>query len=100
MSVNRVTLDHICPGHGRLAQSSGWATSARGELAGVIEATERHFERLDVMVANAGLGILCRAIAMSLADWRRKTAVNLDGVFLSVNYGDAPAVAPSLSCRR
>jgi NAD(P)-dependent dehydrogenase (short-subunit alcohol dehydrogenase family) len=23
---------------------------------------------------------------MSLADWRRQTAVNLDGVFLSVNY--------------
>jgi hypothetical protein len=30
---------------------------------------------------------------MSLADWRRQTAVNLDGVFLSVKY----AVAPSLS---
>ena len=50
----------------------------------VIEATERRFGRLDVMVANAGIGILCRAIEMSLADWRRQTAVNLDGVFLSV----------------
>ena len=27
---------------------------------GVIEATERQFGRLDVMVANAGIGILCR----------------------------------------
>src|SRR5437762_2451664 len=36
---------------------------------GVIEATERRFGRLDVMVANAGIGILCRAIEMSLADW-------------------------------
>ncbi|HYZ42670.1 MAG TPA: SDR family oxidoreductase [Stellaceae bacterium] len=54
---------------------------------GVIEATERRFGRLDVMVANAGIGILCRAIEMSLADWRRQTAVNLDGVFLSVKYG-------------
>src|SRR6201981_1761054 len=53
---------------------------------GVIEATERQFGRLDVMVANAGIGILCRAIEMSLADWRRQTAVNLDGVFLSVKY--------------
>jgi len=25
-------------------------------------------------------------IEMSLADWRRQTAVNLDGVFLSVKY--------------
>ena len=52
----------------------------------VIEAAERHSGRLDVMVANAGIGILCEAIEMSLADWRRQTAVNLDGVFLSVKY--------------
>jgi NAD(P)-dependent dehydrogenase (short-subunit alcohol dehydrogenase family) len=50
----------------------------------VIAETERRFGRLDVMVANAGIGILCRAVDMSLADWRRQTAVNLDGVFLSV----------------
>jgi NAD(P)-dependent dehydrogenase (short-subunit alcohol dehydrogenase family) len=52
----------------------------------IVEAAERHFGRLDVMVANAGIGILCRAVDMSLADWRRQTAVNLDGVFLSVKY--------------
>jgi NAD(P)-dependent dehydrogenase (short-subunit alcohol dehydrogenase family) len=71
---------------------------------GVIEAIERQFGRLDVMVANAGIGILCRAIEMSLADWRRQTAVNLDGVFLSAKYA-VPAmrragVVPSSSCRR
>src|SRR5438094_5488287 len=38
------------------------------------------------MVANAGIRILCKAVEMSLADWRRQTAVNLDGVFLSVKY--------------
>ena len=53
---------------------------------GVIEATERRFGRLNVMVANAGIGIMCKAVEMSLADWRRQTAVNLDGVFLSVKY--------------
>jgi NAD(P)-dependent dehydrogenase (short-subunit alcohol dehydrogenase family) len=52
----------------------------------VIEATEQQFGRLDVMVANAGIGIMCRAVEMTLADWRRQTAVNLDGVFLSVKY--------------
>src|SRR5260370_14562033 len=31
-------------------------------------------------------GTMCKAIEMSLADWRRQTAVNLDGVFLSVKY--------------
>jgi NAD(P)-dependent dehydrogenase (short-subunit alcohol dehydrogenase family) len=53
---------------------------------GIIEATERDFGHLDVMVANAGIGILCRAVEISLAGWRRQTAVNLDGVFLSVKY--------------
>jgi NAD(P)-dependent dehydrogenase (short-subunit alcohol dehydrogenase family) len=53
---------------------------------GVIEAAKRRFGRLDEMVANAGIGILCQAVEMSLADWRRQTAVNLDGVFLSVKY--------------
>jgi NAD(P)-dependent dehydrogenase (short-subunit alcohol dehydrogenase family) len=38
------------------------------------------------MVANAGIGIMCKGVEMSLADWRRQTAVNLDGVFLSVKY--------------
>src|ERR1700730_9634655 len=52
----------------------------------IIEATEQRFGHLDVMVANAGIGILCKAVEMSLADWRRQTAVNLDGVFLSVKY--------------
>src|SRR5438132_3544119 len=52
----------------------------------VIDAAERRFGRLDVMVANAGIGIMCKAVEMSLVDWRRQTAVNLDGVFLSVKY--------------
>src|ERR1700745_1660545 len=60
--------------------------SIEEEWPGVIETAERQFGPLSVMMANAGIGILCRAIDMSLADWRRQTAVNLDGVFLSVKY--------------
>src|ERR1700746_1358151 len=52
----------------------------------IIEATEQRFGHLDVMVANAGIGILCKAVEMSLADWRRQAAVHLDGVCLSVKY--------------
>ena len=33
------------------------------------------------MVANAGIGIMCKAMEMWLADWRRQTAVNIDGGF-------------------
>src|SRR5581483_4662902 len=39
-----------------------------------------------ILVANAGIGIMGPAIDMSLADWRRQMAVNVDGVFLSVKY--------------
>jgi NAD(P)-dependent dehydrogenase (short-subunit alcohol dehydrogenase family) len=48
---------------------------------------EQRFGRLDVLVSNAGIGIGAPSIVeMSLADWRRQTAINLDGVFLSVKY--------------
>lgn len=54
----------------------------------VIAEIERRHGRLDILVANAGIGIMAPSIVeMSLADWRRQTAVNLDGVFLSVKYG-------------
>src|SRR5712671_4546812 len=53
----------------------------------VVAEVERRYGRLDIMVANAGIGIMTTSIVeMSLADWRRQTAVNLDGVFLSVKY--------------
>ena len=53
----------------------------------VVGEIERRWGRLDILVANAGIGIMAPSIVdMSLADWRRQTAVNLDGVFLSVKY--------------
>jgi NAD(P)-dependent dehydrogenase (short-subunit alcohol dehydrogenase family) len=53
----------------------------------VVGAIEKRFRRLDVLVSNAGIGIGAPSIVeMSLADWRRQTAINLDGVFLSVKY--------------
>ncbi|HVC61459.1 MAG TPA: glucose 1-dehydrogenase [Acetobacteraceae bacterium] len=52
----------------------------------VVAAAEREFGGLHILVANAGIGIMGPAIDMSLADWRRQMAVNVDGVFLSVKY--------------
>jgi len=49
---------------------------------------ETRHGRLDILVSNAGIGIAVPSITeMSLADWRRQTAINLDGVFLSVKHG-------------
>ncbi|MGE0225321.1 MAG: glucose 1-dehydrogenase [Acetobacteraceae bacterium] len=52
----------------------------------VVAAAETRWKRLDILVANAGIGIMGPAIEMSLADWRRQMAINVDGVFLSVKY--------------
>ena len=58
----------------------------------VIAETERRYGGLQILVANAGIGIMVpQVVDMSLADWRRQMAVNVDGVFLSVKYG-IPAI--------
>ncbi|MDA3015350.1 MAG: glucose 1-dehydrogenase [Actinomycetota bacterium] len=51
-------------------------------VAGVLEA---HC-RLDVLVNNAGIGIGGSIVDMTLADWRRQTAINIDGVFLGMKH--------------
>jgi NAD(P)-dependent dehydrogenase (short-subunit alcohol dehydrogenase family) len=63
--------------HLDVSEEDGWPA--------VIAAAER-LGRLDIMVANAGIGITGNAIDMSLKEWRRQMAINVDGVFLSVKY--------------
>ena len=53
---------------------------------GVVATAAEKFGGLHILVANAGIGIMGPAVDMSLADWRRQMAVNVDGVFLSVKY--------------
>ena len=53
----------------------------------IVAEVEQRYGRLDILVSNAGIGISVPSITqMSLADWRRQTAINLDGVFLSVKH--------------
>ena len=53
---------------------------------GVVAEAEKRFGRLDIMVANAGIGIMAPIAEMTLADWQRQQAINLDGVFLSIKH--------------
>lgn len=53
---------------------------------GIIEEAEKRYGRLDIMVANAGIGIMSPIATMTLADWQRQQAINLDGVFLSIKH--------------
>jgi NAD(P)-dependent dehydrogenase (short-subunit alcohol dehydrogenase family) len=52
----------------------------------VIRQVKTRHGRLDILVNNAGIAIPGSVIEMSLADWRKQTAINLDGVFLGTKH--------------
>lgn len=76
----------------RIAKAGGTAHymnhDVRNEAAwpGVVAEAEKRFGRLDIMVANAGIGIMAPIATMTLADWQKQQAINLDGVFLSIKH--------------
>lgn len=52
----------------------------------VVAAVEKLFGGLHIAVANAGIAVFGPALSMSLADFRRQNAVNIDGVFLTAKH--------------
>jgi NAD(P)-dependent dehydrogenase (short-subunit alcohol dehydrogenase family) len=76
-----------------VAASGGKAEALRLDVtdeAAWQQATERALAahgRLDVLVNNAGVPAGGTVAEMSLGEWRRVLAVNLDGVFLGTKYG-------------
>lgn len=52
-------------------------------VAAAIKATHG---RLDILVNNAGIGISASVLDMSLADFQRQVAINVDGVFLGTKH--------------
>jgi NAD(P)-dependent dehydrogenase (short-subunit alcohol dehydrogenase family) len=58
----------------------------------VVSEAEQRFGGLQILVCNAGIGIMVPSVLdMSLAEWRRQMAINVDGVFLNVKHG-VPAI--------
>ena len=58
------------------------------EWAQVISDVKAAFGRLDVLVNNAGIGLGSASIIdMTLEDFRRQQAINVEGVFLGVKHG-------------
>ena len=76
----------------RITKAGGTAHCLRHDVRdeaawpGVIAEAEKRFGRLDIMVANAGVGIMAPIAEMTLADWQKQQAINLDGVFLSIKH--------------
>jgi 3(or 17)beta-hydroxysteroid dehydrogenase len=60
-------------------------TAEEAWSAAVTDIVARH-GRLDVMVNCAGISFACPVVDMTLVDWRRVMAVNLDGVFLGTKH--------------
>ncbi|MBA4010391.1 MAG: dehydrogenase [Phenylobacterium sp.] len=60
-------------------------TSEQAWIDAVAAVKAKH-GRLDILVNNAGIGIGGSVLTMTLADFQKQTAVNLDGVFLGVKH--------------
>lgn len=83
-------LGHDCVAE--IAASGGKANFLHHDVAveddwlAVVASTRAMQGRLDVLVNNAGIAIAGLITELSLADWRRQQAINLDGVFLGFKH--------------
>ncbi|MGB0998537.1 MAG: SDR family NAD(P)-dependent oxidoreductase, partial [Pseudomonadales bacterium] len=51
-----------------------------------VAATVDVYGGLNILVNNAGIAVGGSILTMTLEDWQRQQAINLDGVFLGVKY--------------
>jgi 3(or 17)beta-hydroxysteroid dehydrogenase len=63
--------------------------TSEDDWVGAVAAVLERWERLDILVANAGISAASPLADTTLETWRRVTAVNLDGVFLGVKHAAA-----------
>jgi NAD(P)-dependent dehydrogenase (short-subunit alcohol dehydrogenase family) len=63
--------------------------SREDDVARMVESALRRWGRLDVMVANAGIGGRGMAHQLELADWQRVLDINLTSIFLCTKHAVA-----------
>jgi NAD(P)-dependent dehydrogenase (short-subunit alcohol dehydrogenase family) len=62
--------------------------ASEDEWIDVCANVDKQFSRLDILVNNAGISLGSLSITtMSLANWRKQQAVNVEGVFLGLKHG-------------
>ena len=57
------------------------------EWISVLDETVKQFDRLDILVNSAGMVLIADVEQITLEDWRKVHAVNLDGTFLGCKHG-------------
>ena len=57
------------------------------EWVSVLDETVKRFDRLDILVNSAGMVLIADVEQITLEDWRKVHAVNLDGTFLGCKHG-------------
>lgn len=69
---------------GGKARFVGHDVTSESEWKSIVAGIEQAEGRLDVLVNNAGIAVAGLIHELSLDEWRRQMAVNVDGVFLGV----------------
>ncbi|MCH2299572.1 MAG: glucose 1-dehydrogenase [SAR324 cluster bacterium] len=62
-----------------ITEEEGWIS--------VLDETVKRFDRLDILVNSAGMVLIADVEQITLEDWRKVHAVNLDGTFLGCKHG-------------
>ena len=92
-----VLLDRDEPGAGRTvadieaaggkAVAVGGDCAAEADVRAAVRAAVATWGKLDLLWANAGIGVSKTGPETTLAEWERVVAVNLNGAFLLAKYG-------------
>lgn len=84
-TMGKETLEHIQAEQGTASYVNQDVTSETEWQSVIADILGTH-NTLDILVNNAGIGIGGSILDMTLEDWRRQQAINLEGVFLGVKH--------------